>query len=264
MTTICPEMIPQNYLEIFSSMDAFSVRFAALPPEGGQISLLDLTQLRPLMEQEAGLKFLTSLLSPDEARLFAGFTYPKRRLEWLGGRLTAKHCLNRLPTLQKTAPFFYRDYALLPDGHGRPTLAPPPDLKKIPALSISHSRNYAAALATPDGACGIDIQQKSAQLTRVQERFASEKELALPDQPASLLTRLGLIWTAKETVKKCLLSDQSTFFGTINLTKITYEPKSAIWTADCQVLDGTGLSAVVRIVEFEEYLLACATRKRDA
>ncbi len=258
MTRICPGRIPQDCQGLFSTMEALATRFASLAPQSGHLSLLDLSGLRPLLEQEAGLRFLTSLLSPAEACLLAGFTYPKRRLEWLGGRLAAKHCLSRLSPPEQSGQPFYCDYSFLPDAFGRPAFEPSSDRgTTVPAISISHSRGYAAALVTTTKTCGIDIQLKTEQLATVQERFASAEELALLHRVPALLTRLGIIWTAKEAVKKCLLSDQSTFFGTISLTEIADEPNEAIWTVGCQVTGLVRIAASVRIAEFGDYLIAC-------
>ena len=258
MTRICPEPIPKTCQGLFAHMDEPAARFSSLATAGGLLALLDLTRLRPLLAEDESFRFLTTLLSPAEARLLASLTYPKRRLEWLGGRLVAKHCLNRLALALESPPACYCEYSILPDTHGRPTLAPPPGSNRVPTISISHSRDYAAALVTAHGTCGIDIQQKSAQLARVQERFATTEELTLLLHLVSNpLTRLGLIWTAKGAVKKCLLSDRPDFLGTISLTAISYEPKETIWTARCQVQDRIGTFASVRIAEFGDYLIAC-------
>lgn len=245
-------------------MDILAARFSSLAGASGRIALLDLTRLQPLLEQDEGLDFVTALLSPAEARLFTGFTYPKRRLEWLGGRLAAKHCLSRHPAVGSAIASWYGDYSLLPDEHGCPRLDTPPGHEPAPAISISHSREYAAALVSATGACGIDIQQKTAQLAKVRERFTAESELALLQRIPDQLTRLGMIWAAKEAVKKCLLFDQATFFGTISLTEFAHEPEEAIWTARCQVAGPIGTTAVIRIAEFGDYLIACTVGDSDA
>jgi phosphopantetheinyl transferase len=209
------------------------------------------------MESDEGLRALTTLLSPDEARLLRGFTYPKRRLEWLGGRLAAKHGLSGLLLTEPAPACRYRDLSLLPDASGRPVLHDFQPQGPIPAVSISHSRDYAAALVVATGDCGIDIQHKSAQLAKVQERFAAAEELALLHGIDDPHTRLGLLWTAKEAVKKCLLADQPTFFGRISLAGMTHQSEEAIWRAECRVT-GPGECAVsVRIAAFGDYLIAC-------
>lgn len=255
MTRICPGLIPETCRAPFSSMDTLAALLAPLAPTNSFLSLLDLTLLRPILAQKGGIRFLTALLSPAETRLFASFTYPKRRLEWLGGRLAAKHGLSRLLASSLT---YYRDYSLVPNAHGRPHLDPPSNQEHAPAISISHSRGYAAALViTTAGGCGIDIQQKTGQLVKVQERFTSREELAILDRIPDPITRLGMIWTAKEAVKKYLLSDHPAFFGTIRLTEITSTETESIWTVRCEVTAQNKTLASVRIAEFDDYLIAC-------
>jgi phosphopantetheinyl transferase len=245
-------------------MDQLAERFSALAPAGGHLSLINLTLLRALLEQGECLEFLTSLLSHDETRVFAGFTYPKRTVEWLGGRITAKHSLCRLATAGAIACLTYRDYSLLPDEHGRPCLAAPSDLEPAPAISISHSHGYAVALTSTTGTCGIDIQLKSARLATVQERFTSEKELALLRTIADPLTRLGILWTAKEAIKKSLLYNQATFFGTIRISDTSYQATESIWEINCSVDSPIKRTASVRIVEFGDYIIACTTGENHA
>jgi hypothetical protein len=55
------------------------------------INLANLDCLLKNKEQE-----VTALLSSSELQLFAGYSYAKRRLEWLGGRIAAKDALARL------------------------------------------------------------------------------------------------------------------------------------------------------------------------
>lgn len=264
MTRISPERHPTRCQPLFFEMDILADRFSALAPAGGHLSLINLTLLRALVEQGECLEFLTSLLSPDETRVFAGFTFPKRTVEWLGGRLTAKHSLCRLATAEEIARLLYREYSLLSDEHGRPFLATPSDLEPVPTISISHSHGYAAALASTTGTCGIDIQLKSDRLITVQERFTSEKELALLRTTADPLTRLGILWTAKEAVKKGLLYNQATFFGTIRILETSYQVTESIWTIHCLVDGPVKNTASVRIAEFDDYIIACTTGDNHA
>jgi phosphopantetheinyl transferase len=240
-------------------MDNLTARWPMLAPPHCRLTLVDLDLLRPLIEQAAALEFLTALLSPSECALFGQFKYPKRRLEWLGGRLAAKHCLHQMLDGHASEPCLYNEYSLLPDAHGRPRLEHPPASAPAVSVSISHSRGFAAALACRAGDCGVDVQQTTPKLASVQERFATEEELRLIDPMIPLLTRLGLLWVAKESVKKCLLADHPSFFGTIRVVKLEYEPTEAIWTARCRLTQPAAQSAAVRIAELGEHLIACAT-----
>lgn len=76
----------------------------------------------------------------------------------------------------------------------------------FPELSISHSKDYAAAM-TSTTHCGIDIQYPAENLLKVKERFVSIAEERLlqesfPELP--ILEQLSLAWAGKEAVKKML------------------------------------------------------------
>jgi len=76
-------------------------------------------------------------------------------------------------------------------------------------LSISHSGGHAAALASPAGPCGLDIQQLSPALAGIKERFSTAGERRLLQscpQFAQLdkIEQLALLWSAKEAFRKAL------------------------------------------------------------
>jgi len=144
-------------------------------------------------------------LTPAEQATLASFTFPKRRLEWLGGRLAAKAtALAREGQDITTAALATWQVNSAPDGR--------PGLQKVPAspgrpaweLSISHSHGLAAALVVAGRSCGLDLQKITATVVRVREWFCSDAEAALmrsalvgPDE-----VRLTQLWAAKEAVRK--------------------------------------------------------------
>ncbi len=263
MTTLCPNQTPKSCTALFSSMDRTTGRFQALAPANGHLTLLDLETLRPLIEQAEPLAFLVSLLSPIERERFQQFAYAKRRLEWMGGRLAAKRCLHALFSAHFPEHFRYDTPSFVADAHGRPCLDPPLDQYPHASVSISHSQRYAAAIIRQAGACGIDIQHKTPKLASVRERFATDGEMRLVNA-TDALTGLGLLWVAKEAVKKCLLPAHPSFFGAIRVAEVRFDPGEHIWTARCCLTDPAPLPATVRMVEFEEYFLACAYGETNA
>ncbi|MBM9538114.1 4'-phosphopantetheinyl transferase family protein [Desulfobulbus alkaliphilus] len=255
-TSSVPDDIAVACRPLWAEMDRLAVRFAPLAAHGARLTLLDLEQLRPLLDEEAHCSSLHALLAPAEARIFTRFAYPKRRLEWLGGRLVAKHCLARLGGMRQAVSWPYSAYALLPGASGQPVLTAPAELAET-RISISHSRRYAAAVATAAGPCGIDIQHKTDRLHAVQERFTSAAELARLNCIPDPLVRLTLLWAAKEAVKKCWLPDAPSLFDRISLTEVRTVESHEIWTTCLQVRDHG--RALVRIMGFDEYLVAVAT-----
>ncbi|MCL2459715.1 MAG: 4'-phosphopantetheinyl transferase superfamily protein [Desulfobulbus sp.] len=255
MTSVYPESSTKTYQPLLTHLEHLAEQHRMLAPAHCCLALLDLRLLPPLIEQPGPL---TLLLTPAEHEFFQRFRYAKRQTEWLGGRVAAKYCLRQL-FATGGSPCLWRRYSILADAHGRPRLERPQADCPEATISISHSHGYAAALACQAGSCGIDIQQLTPKLANVAERFAREEELTLIDPQLATLTRLGLIWTAKEAVKKCLLSDHPSFFGQIRLTRLEQDQNPSRWTARCHITQPEAMAATVRMAEVDGHLLACAT-----
>jgi len=181
--------------------------------------LVDLDQLSTVFEeQDSSLPLF--LLSVEEQSFFSRFKYPKRRKEWLGGRLAAKTAMLLFSHQPHTLADELPGLSILPNKHGRPIASTFPDL----SISISHSSRFAAAMAVKDASCGIDLQKISPKLPDLTSRFTSEQEkkkLTGLRPTLELTTALTMIWTAKEAVKKSMLHDQPTIFSGIALQEVT-------------------------------------------
>lgn len=197
------------------------------------------------------------LLCEEEKTILAGFSYRKRRKEWLGGRLAAKHALmNALHLPCRPGDFAALSILPEPDGSPRPggsLLSGKTGL----SLSISHSDRYALGMASADGRCGIDIQRLSDKTLRVADRFSSEKERDLLraaydwQHPREYLT---MLWAAKEALKKAMLHDQPVIFQGVVLQRITADTGSG-----CTLyLDfpGAHQPAPVTVLFMDEFALA--------
>lgn len=218
-----------------------------------RIALIDLNQLSRQLDSRDGRNGLDSLLSSKEQKIYAGFSYPKRRIEWLGGRLAAKYALGQL--LAGHALFSYEALSIVPDVHGRPVVNFSSGFPGVVSVSISHSVDYAVAMASVKFNCGIDVQCNSDRLWRVRERFASEAEFVLFAEEQDPLVRLSMLWTVKEAVKKCYLATDSTFFGKIQLTGARKCAEN-YWQSCCRLAAQGGLETTVHVVLFEQYALA--------
>ena len=157
----------------------------------------------------------TESLVPSVARLLhrreqeqaLSYRLPKRRNEFLAGRISARLALAQYwaaKDCRKALP----EVKIINDSTGRPwvkmELVPGEDNLPPPEISISHGGAYGAALAT-DAPCGIDLQEQQDTLLRVRDKYCSAEEdriLAdfLPEMTPP--ARLSLLWTAKEAAKK--------------------------------------------------------------
>ena len=137
-------------------------------------------------------------LCPEEQQQLAGYHFPKRRHEWLAGRLAAKYAISNYRH-QSLRP---KDIVITSNAQGKP-LALLPNQEKV-HISISHSATKAVALAAI-APCGIDIQEITPALTRIKERFVwPQEEILLPQLAPDPLTALGLLWSAKEALRKTI------------------------------------------------------------
>jgi phosphopantetheinyl transferase len=69
--------------------------------------------------------------------------------------------------------------------------------------------------------CGTDIQKIDPRLLHLTDRFASDSELRVLDTlPTDPETRLTILWTVKEALKKSILHNQPSIFSGIRLQKV--------------------------------------------
>ncbi len=181
-------------------------------------ALIDLWQLANGLEHSDS-KLPEQLLSETEQTYFERFSYPKRRREWLGGRIAAKVAMLELAESDRLQDKL-QHLSILPNEQGRPLADEISDI----AISISHSSRFAVALAVKGATCGIDLQKESAKLPDLTDRFASAQELTilagLP-APGDQVTRLTMLWAAKEALKKSILHDQPAIFSGIQVQQAT-------------------------------------------
>lgn len=124
-----------------------------------------------------------------------------RQAQWLAGRVLVQQLLGSL------IPAGWPLAVLRNDETGRPFLT---GLQQ-PAISLSHSGEWVAALLAPPGtALGIDVEVVRDKAQRIARKFLNEQELAdlahvtlagtaLDTPPQELFS---LLWSAKETLYK--------------------------------------------------------------
>ncbi len=138
------------------------------------------------------------LMAP-EAIVFASWRSPKRRTEWLAGRLAAKKLVQDIFRLEPL------DFAI-----GREGDAPCLIGQSIPkiSLSLSHSDGYGAATISDiqqEGIAGIDVQRVRPVHPGLSARaftLAEQKQIANKFGPQKKLEGILLFWSLKEAAIK--------------------------------------------------------------
>lgn len=170
------------------------------------------------------MKIASQWLSETEYSQLNRFSFDKRRSEWLSGRICAKQAV--LDYLGRgKSDLDPRKVRIEANPSGRPFL----NISGLPAtardvdISISHSHGKAVAIAG-NGLCGVDIQYLSETLFKVKDRYCTDIETALLDVTSiEELAQLGLLWVAKEAVRKSLSGIALTGFLEIHLEGLRME-----------------------------------------
>jgi 4'-phosphopantetheinyl transferase EntD len=132
-----------------------------------------------------------------ELQQFEQYRFPKRQREWLSGRLACKKAVAELVGLKDLTAIIVAN-----DDHGKPFITGE-GCSGI-EVSISHSGKMAMALAA-HVPCGLDVQEITPTLAKVQDKFVRNAELErLPGFKCQVLAQFGLVWAAKEALRKLL------------------------------------------------------------
>ncbi|MBW3596199.1 MAG: polyketide synthase dehydratase domain-containing protein [Planctomycetes bacterium] len=146
-------------------------------------------------------------LSDDEMREYCRMNVPpKKRFDWVFGRLAAKDAVRLAWWEQHGERFFPADMEIKHDERGRPWamhLGYGEDAA-MPNVSVSHADGVMAALASFEPHLGIDLE-------KIEPREASFGALAFDDEERRLLDEqldrmeaVTRFWCAKEAVAKAL------------------------------------------------------------
>ena len=236
-------------------------------PTSIRIVRVPFARLTGELEDDGGLVAGADLyLGRDERTRFAAFRYEKRRIEWLAGRIAAKCAALQLADNSGKTSWPAEQWQQLQigaDGGGKPFFLPQAAWTATPpAISISHSNGVAVAMAARQQ-CGVDIQQITAAIERVEERFVGpgEKEILAPVTAAyGRQAALTLLWSAKEAVKKAAAGPVLPNFLHIILTALHRSGDGLLFAV--KVTDragGQGRPQLVWLHLLEDYSFAVTT-----
>lgn len=191
------------------------------------LAQVNISLLQRQIEKKEAL--LNTYLSEEEREIFCRFAFPKRKYEWLGGRIAAKYAsilYTFQPTAKKIPPKQWQSIQVLQDKHRKPFLQTRSDFLNLPDISISHSYGLALGLASCYH-CGVDIQEITGAIERVESRFVTQEEKKLLHDccPAEEDRRkcLSILWSAKEAIQKASTLQPLPGFLEISLEKIVKE-----------------------------------------
>ena len=142
----------------------------------------------------------------------------RRELEWLSIRVVLQILTNDNKTVKHT-----------PDG--QPYLS-----DNSYQISISHSRDYAVVLLHKHKKVGVDIENHSKRILKIEKRFISDHEYI---DSSNRVLHLILHWCAKETLYKLMNSTKIIFKEHLHIHPFQVEDKGVINASESFSTDKT-------------------------
>ncbi len=187
-----------------------------LPPEdrfepargSGEVapwSALELSEVEGMLEADPS-GTLRRYLSEKEIPRFEGLKTPKRRLEWLAGRIVAKRLIREERFAREGAIVPYGAITILPDDLGAPQVRVAGEASEPLRVSISHSAGVAMAFQSleKNQRPGIDVEQIESRDTSFERDYFSEAELDQVRRASNKDALLTAFWAIKEAYLKGL------------------------------------------------------------
>ena len=131
----------------------------------------------------------------------------KRALEWMSTRLILQELTNDNKTVKHNS-------------QGQPFLS-----DKSYQISISHSNDYVVVLLHKSKKVGVDIENFSHRILKIEKRFISQEEYI---DPKNRTLHLILHWCAKETLYKLMDSTEIIFKDHLHIQPFKIEKKGLI------------------------------------
>lgn len=252
-TNLFPETINNRLIEIFGKQSFQPVLLELLPAP------------MPLPES------ITALLHQNEAETLCNYRLPKRRSEYLTGRICAKIAAYKLlnQTKAPATPEQFSAIQISNTENGRPVVCLHALEITTPKMdiSISHSGDYGASLAA-GSPCGIDLQLRQDSLLKVKEKYCSEPEYWLLETflpEMDTLTRLALLWAAKEAAKKALSHWQMPGFLDLEVSELKNSTHCTAFTLHVININNPSMPTKVTVIAemFKEHALAICLMNED-
>ena len=142
----------------------------------------------------------------------------KRKLEWLSIRVVLQILTNDNKTVKHTS-------------QGQPYLS-----DNSYQISISHSKDYAVVLLQKHKKVGVDIENYSNRILKIEKRFISDNEYI---DPKNRTLHLILHWCAKETLYKLMDSTKIIFKEHLHIHPFQIQNKGVIKACESLSQDTT-------------------------
>lgn len=146
---------------------------------------------------------LAEQLSAEERAHYESLSVPKRRFEWLAGRIVAKAAVRMLLHADAPAP---ANIHIPRSEDGAPGVVMPEGTEGTPQVSIAHSHDVAVAIASHTPGFGIDVEKVGDTIREIASKFGTEDEQGQMNGLVDGDETIGLtsLWAVKEAGLKAI------------------------------------------------------------
>lgn len=244
---------------------------SVIPLPGGGTVATEWLPIQRVREDYAAdpVAYPAHYLGPAELPVFARIAVPKRRMEWLAGRVAAKRLVCR--TLDwlglSAAPGEFAVLGGKPGGRagkpaltaGAPRLAGPVRLH-LADISLAHTLRLAVCGLSSGGRVGVDVEPLREFSPTLRRTVFTDHETALAEAVFPAFDsghRTAVLWVVKEALLKAYGIGFSSGWGTARLREA--DPGAALFDIVLPPDADPGAGVAVRYGRITDHIFAIAT-----
>jgi phosphopantetheinyl transferase len=143
----------------------------------------------------------------------------------------------------------YTDADLIYDEFGKP------HLKDGKFISITHSFTFTAIIVSDDAPVGIDIEKQREKILKIAHKFTPFEEYKTIANVDALISKLTIVWGAKESLYKIYGKKKLRFLHHIYIEDFNFADEKTIGSIR---FDGKEASYTIEFLEFEGFICVYA------
>ena len=167
--------------------------------------------------------------------------YSKQRLASMKSELHQKGFLSIRHLLKE---FNIQDTDLQYDEFGKP------HLKDGRFISMTHSFNFTAVIVSKEKKVGFAIEKQRDKILKIAHKFTSIEEYKTIANVAALISKLTIVWGAKESLYKIYGKKKLLFLHHIYIEDFNFEDEKTTGTIR---FEGTETTYEIEFLEFEDF-----------
>ena len=138
----------------------------------------------------------------------------------------------------------YSDFDLIYDKEGKP------HLKDGKFISISHSFIFSAIIISDDLKVGIDIEKQREKILKIAHKFTPIEEYKTIANSEALISKLTIVWVAKESLYKIYGKRKLLFLHHIHINDFKFIAKETIGVIR---FNGENFTYKIEFIEFDGF-----------